>query len=103
VNRRDFTLLLGSSLTQIALSTKSAKASEVLTGSNSKLNIIRTFWFQNMIQKPEDYIFNKNVNQKTVRKIIQKEIENKQILEFDGVYFSYCELALLASLAPISA
>ncbi len=102
MNRREFTLFIGASLSQIALPALSVKGDKLLADRNVRLTQIRKFWFQNMTQKPEDYLNSKHINQKNFHEINQNELKNEQILNFEGVYFSNCELAILASLAPIS-
>jgi hypothetical protein len=102
VNRREFTLLLGASAAQIALPTKSTSAVTMLSNENVQLNEIRKFWFNNFIENPESYIANKRLNKDSFDTLNKDELDNERVLEFQGVYFSYCELAILASLAPIT-
>lgn len=102
MNRRDFTFLLGASFVKMALPKKQDNTNELGTVEHHQLSKAREFWLKNTGEKPEVYLMNQKINQNNFKTINQNELKNGKLLEFQGVYFSYCELALIASLASIS-
>jgi hypothetical protein len=95
-------MVLGASFANISLFSEEAKGTQCASQENPKLNKVRAFWFENFYTDPEDYLVSNKISEQSFKKINKKELENGKILKFQGVYFSYCELALIASLAPIS-
>lgn len=102
MNRRQFTLLVGGVVTQFAVNADPFSKIGYHKDKNNELNEIRNFWFENMNQKPEAYLAQKEFNSSNFYNLRQAELEQEQTLEFQGVYFSISEFALLACLAPIS-
>lgn len=102
MNRRDFTLLLGASIAQLAIP-KQSQAIHILANTEMKrLNEIRAFWSTNFNLTPEKFIAQNNITEKNFNSANKLALKNEDILKFKGMYFSHCELALLASLAPIT-